>query len=269
MVDQLYGNLIPASREIDQIYTFEELNLPIEGIEFSSGGNSYHRPYMIFNMVSSVDGKATTYKGELTGLGSRSDRRLMTRLRSQVDAAIVGGGTLRVDPFIPSVPDDLIAERLTNFANPQPLGIVVSNSGNLPLDHRFWDAGKALRLVFLSESASDSAAYDLKDKAQVVRVPTTSKEGLDLAKMLNMLWQDFGVKRLLVEGGASLNYNLISQGWSDEVFLTLSPRLVGGACNSSIVAGEGFGMFPSLPNLKLRSLYHHDDEIFLRYQVLN
>jgi 2,5-diamino-6-(ribosylamino)-4(3H)-pyrimidinone 5'-phosphate reductase len=63
----------------DRIYNFEELAFPTEGVEFelNEGDRIAKRPYIGFNMVSSIDGKATTYEGKLTGLGSRPDRLLM------------------------------------------------------------------------------------------------------------------------------------------------------------------------------------------------
>ncbi|CAN1210334.1 5-amino-6-(5-phosphoribosylamino)uracil reductase [Tumidithrix helvetica PCC 7403] len=263
----------------DLIYTFEELGFPTEGIPFFQSGEPRTRPYIVFNMVSSVDGKATTHAGELTGLGSRPDRKLMQRLRAQMDGVLVGGGTLRVDPFIPTVSPELAEERSLHFPDrPQPLGIVVSNRGNLPTEHQFWAAGRDLRVVFLGESALESVERELSQKAIVVRLlRNASKYGanggavsgeVDLGEMLHRLFTQFGVQRLLVEGGPSLNYAFISQGWCDEIFLTLSPRLVGGVENSSVIAGAGYGMGTGdLPQLKLRSLYRHEDELFLRYQI--
>ncbi|MEE3718373.1 RibD family protein [Tumidithrix elongata RA019] len=262
----------------DLIYTFEELGFSIDGVPFFQLGEPRTRPYIVFNMVSSVDGKATTHAGELTGLGSRPDRKLMQRLRSQVDGVLVGGGTLRVDPFIPTIPQELAEERSLHFPDhPQPLGIVVSNRGNLPAEHQFWAAGRDLRVVFLGGSALESVERQLSQKAIVVQLlndTSYSANGeaasgeVDLGEMLHILFTRFGVRRLLVEGGPSLNYAFISQGWCDELFLTLSPRLVGGVENSSVIAGAGYGMGTGdLPKLKLRSLYHHEDELFLRYQI--
>jgi 2,5-diamino-6-(ribosylamino)-4(3H)-pyrimidinone 5'-phosphate reductase len=252
----------------DRAYTHEELAFPITGVTVQQSDRSYLRPYMAFNMVSSVDGKATTSKGELAGLGSTTDRNLMTRLRSQVDAVLVGGGTLRVDPFIPTIPPDLVEERLGFFSKPQPLGMVVSNSGDLPLDHRFWLAGRDLRVVFLGETASAEAEAALETKAQVYRVRHQSEGMIDLGQMLEIMFNQLGIKRLLVEGGPSLNYSLISQGLGDELFLSLSPRLVGGVENSTVITGAGYGMGSDrLPHLKLRSLYRHQDELYLRYQI--
>ena len=250
----------------DRIYNFEELAFPSEGVEFvvNDLGEKAHRPYIVFNMVSSIDGKATTYKGQLLGLGSSPDRNLMKRLRSQVDGVLAGSGTLRQDAFIPTLPSELLDERQKNFSQPQPLGIVISNSGDLPCDHRFWDAGKDLRIVLLGENTAVEAW--LEKKAQIFRCSSKNNH-IDLKKVLVMLYEHLGIKRLLVEGGATLNHALISQGLADEFFLTLAPHIVGGNSNTSIVGGLDYGFGGSeLLKLKLRSIYHHESELFLRYQ---
>ncbi|MCY7332612.1 MAG: RibD family protein [Pseudanabaena sp. CAN_BIN31] len=250
----------------DRIYNFEELAFPTEGVEFDLNdlGDVAKRPYIAFNMVSSVDGKATTHAGKLTGLGSRPDRLLMKRLRSQFDAILVGGTTLRQDDFIPTLPPELGEERQKNFLQPQPLGIVITNSGNLPSEDRFWEAGKDLRVVLTGENTAIAAWVN--DQAQVFRFPTQDNQ-IDLKQVLPMLFQQLGIKRLLVEGGSTLNYSLISQGLADELFLTLSPHIVGGVDNMTVVSGAGYGLGGGdLPKLKLRSLYQHESELFLRYQ---
>ena len=264
MFDRLYS-------AFENVYSYGELAFPTTGVTFIHRDRTWHRPYVVFNMVSSVDGKATTSPGGLEGLGSRFDRKLMQRLRAQVDAVVVGGGTLRVDPFIPTVPDDLAEERSQFFPDKlQPLGIVISNSGDLPLEHRFWLAGRDLRVVFLGASAPQSAELSLSERARVIRLPNDPYiPGIDLARMLDVMFNNFGIQRLLVEGGPSLNYALISAGWCDEIFLTLSPKLVGGLENATTIAGEGYGMgTENLLSLKLRSVYHHEDELYLRYLIL-
>jgi 2,5-diamino-6-(ribosylamino)-4(3H)-pyrimidinone 5'-phosphate reductase len=264
MFDRLYS-------AFENVYSYGELAFPTTGISYTHRDRAWQRPYIVFNMVSSIDGKATTTPKGLEGLGSRADRKLMQRLRAQVDAVVVGGGTLRVDPFIPTLSEDLVAERSQFFPdNPQPLGIVISNSGDLPLDHRFWLAGRDLRVVFLGADAPQSVELSLSEKARVFRLPNDPyTSGIDLARMLDVMFNNFGIQRLLVEGGPSLNYALISKSWCDEIFITLSPKLVGGVENFSAIAGEGHGMGKDhLLSLKLKSIYHHEDELYLRYQIL-
>ncbi len=249
--------LVPAL-----IYNFTELALPTTGKPW----RDRTRPYIIFNMVSSVDGKTTTNGSGLEGLGSPIDRKLMNQLRSQVDGVLVGGNTLRVDPFIPTVSAELMAERLKNFSNPQPLGIVVSRNGDLPLDHRFWQAAKELRLVLVGADISQAKLTELEARSQVRQFPPNPEtDQLNLGEMIALLYSEFGIKRLLIEAGASFNYALIDQKCADEFFITISPHLVGGKGNSTVLGGEGHG-FIQLRNLQLRSCYTTENHLFLRYQ---
>jgi 2,5-diamino-6-(ribosylamino)-4(3H)-pyrimidinone 5'-phosphate reductase len=246
---------------IGSIYNFAELDLPTTGRPW----RDRTRPYIIFNMVASVDGKTTTNGSGLEGLGSVSDRQLMNKLRSQVDGVLVGGNTLRVDPFIPTVSSELVSERLKNFATPQPLGIVVSRRGDLPLDHRFWQAGKELRLVLVGADISQAKLAELEARSQVRKFSPNAEGDLNLGEMMTLLYSEFGIKRLLIEAGASFNYALIDQNCADEFFITISPHLVGGKKNSTVLGGEGNG-FDQLRNLQLKSCYMAEDHLYLRYQ---
>ena len=62
------------------------------------------RPRVLANMVSSADGRAT-FDGKSGGLGNEADRELFHALREQVDAILVGTGTLRAERYGPFVRD--------------------------------------------------------------------------------------------------------------------------------------------------------------------
>jgi len=124
--------------------------------------------------------------------------------------------------------------------------------------------------VFLGREASNEAEAALRQRAQVWRLPLAAcGTKTDLAPMFELLYGSLGVTRLLVEGGPSLNFDLLANGWGDELFLTLSPRLVGGVDNATVLAGAGYGFGSEhLRHLELRSLYRHDSELFLRYRIV-
>lgn len=249
------------------IYSVPELNFPIEGLPLENGRR---RPYVYFNMVASVDGKAVSVRGNAEGLGSQMDRFLMHRLRAAADAVLVGAETFRRDPYVPQVKPEAARERQQYFPGaPQPLGIVISRDGNLPLDKKFFDREKAAnRLVLLGQSASSEKEAAFKPFARVLRVPDGADGRPDESWFLETLFREFGVRRLLCEGGPSLNYSLISQGLGDEFFWTLAPKLVGGAANSTILTGPGNG-FPldRMPGLSLLSIYEQASELFFRYKI--
>ncbi len=126
----------PPAREVSAVY--EDLELP------PTGHRDAVRPYVIINTVSSVDGR-TTMEGKAAGIGSATDRRTMRTLRSKVDAVMIGAGTLRAEKLSLGLdgPDGL----------PQPLAIIVTDSGEVPLDeHLIVEEGQEV-LILLSDAA--------------------------------------------------------------------------------------------------------------------
>ncbi|MDX1976201.1 MAG: RibD family protein [Pseudanabaenaceae cyanobacterium bins.68] len=245
--------------EIDpkSLYSFEELALPRNGVK----ERGWVRPYILFNMVASVDGKTTTNGAGLAGLGAKIDRIIMRKLRSQVDGVLVGGNTLRIDPFVPTVTGDLLLERSQHFNQAQPWGIVLSQSGDLPLDHPFWRGGP--RLVITRQGLAKDQLQLLSQGAEVRQVSSDPQTGqLELKQVLTLLHQEFGIDRLLSEAGARLNRQLLPYG--DELFLTISPHLIGGDTNATLLSGE---QLAPLQVLKLKSCYRLEDHLFLRYRL--
>jgi 2,5-diamino-6-(ribosylamino)-4(3H)-pyrimidinone 5'-phosphate reductase len=263
--------LFPGHGEyaLEQVYTVPELAFPAEGVPFLRGNQESRRPYIFYNMVSSVDGRATTAAGNAEGLGSDTDRQLMYRLRLAADCVLCGASTFRRDQFLPLVKPWLEEERARFFPDkPQPYGAVISRDGNLPLDKKFWQAGPDLRLVFLGSQATPEAEKRLAPYARIFRLEAGADGQPDPARMLAILYEALGVRRLLVEGGPALNYSLLSRGFGDELFWTLAPRLVVGTDNLSMVGGPGNG-FPldRLLNLRLVSIYRNGEELFMRYRL--
>lgn len=167
------------------------------------------RPHVVLNFVVTADGRAS-FRGRAE-IGTRTDRELMFHLRSLVDAVMSGAGTLRVDPFAPVVHD---RER-------QALAIVVSGSGVLPPENRFFRIPNP-RLVATTYRATEEAASALRHAG--VEVLRVGEEEVDLAALLGML-RERDVRSLLCEGGPLLAGALLAKGLVDEIFLTHATRV--------------------------------------------
>src|SRR5947209_19137272 len=106
------------------------------------------RPFVYVNMVASVDGKSTV-DGSERGLGSPDDQRMMRELRVHADAVMNGANTLRVSGSSPRVrAPELKALRKERGLAPQPLGVLVTRSGDVPLDVPFFTAHDFDAVVF-------------------------------------------------------------------------------------------------------------------------
>ncbi len=181
------------------------------------------RPHVALNMVVSADGRATL-RGT-ADIGSRTDRALLKHLRSLVDAVMVGAGTLRANDFTPRVTSRESLERRELAARPaQPIAIVVSHLGVVPLDRKFFGLGQE-RVVVVCEEATASARRALGEAGATV-VACGSGE-VDLAAFARWLRKDRDVRVLLCEGGPHLAGRLFAGRVLDEVFLTQSWRVTG------------------------------------------
>lgn len=222
------------------------------------------RPYVAINMVSSVDGR-TTIGGELrqTPIGSAADRQLMGWVRHAADLVIRGAQTVRANPVYPRVPAELVPIRRSKGLTDQPLAALISNSCNVPLDADIFTSGPRRPLVITSDRAPADRVASLRDVADVLVV---GDDGVDLQLALQRLRHEFGVERILLEGGPSLNYHFLRQRLVDELFWTVAPKMIGGSAELSWVEGED--LFDPLMQLKLVSAYTLQDELFLRYRVL-
>ncbi|MDQ3887612.1 MAG: dihydrofolate reductase family protein, partial [Actinomycetota bacterium] len=180
------------------------------------------RPYVVLNMVATVDGAATV-AGRTAPMSDQADRQLFHQLRAQVDAVLVGAGTVRVERYGRLVRDPRRREdRAARGLAPDPLAVVVSRSlaltPELPL---LADPHSRVLVVTASEGEVPGCA------AQVSYLRSSPGEELELTDVLARLRAEYGVRSVLCEGGPTLNASLLPGGLVDELFLCIAPRIAG------------------------------------------
>jgi riboflavin-specific deaminase-like protein len=213
------------------------------------------RPYLGVNMVSSLDGKATI-DWRTRGLSTELDRRLFHQLRTQADAVMVGAGTARVERYgRMAKSEELRDRRRAEGLEPDPLAVIVSARLDLPADLPLLnEPGQKVVIA----TGSDATLPDLAAQVEYLRV------GDDLPVLMARLREEFGVHSVLCEGGPTLNSHLLAADLLDELFLTLNPKLSGGAAALTIVAGRTL-VAPA--ELELVSLAEGDGDLFTRWRV--
>ncbi len=166
---------------------------------------------------------------------------------------MIGAGTLRAERLNLGLDDPAL---------PQPLAVVVGGRGELPLEEHLITNNQRV-LVVLPEGTEGG----VDDFAEVLYAPrsqeTPGGSGIDLPWVLRRLRADHDVGLLLIEGGPSLNRQLVSQNLVGEIFLTISPVLVASGSESILSQGLGF----SRRDLSLISVHTADDHLFLRYRI--
>jgi 2,5-diamino-6-(ribosylamino)-4(3H)-pyrimidinone 5'-phosphate reductase len=97
-------------------------------------------------------------------------------------------------------------------------------------------------------------------------VYTDHHDKVDLKNTLAIL-KKLGINRLMVEGGATLNFELLRLGLVDEVLAYMAPMIFGGASAPTMVAGSGLERSAAIP-LKLVHVEKWDDGgVLVKYQL--
>jgi riboflavin biosynthesis pyrimidine reductase len=234
------------------------------GLDALAGGGPPSRPYVVLNMVSTVDGHATL-AGRSGGLSSPADRDLFHSLRLAVDAVMAGAATVRVERYGRIIPDESRRRlRIERGLREEPLACIVSGrlalEGEVPLL-----ADPAAKVVILTSSAASLPA----SAAEVRYIRAECNGLLDLPAALAELRERFGVRTLLCEGGPHLGAQLLAADLLDELFLSLAPKLAGGdpaAGGEALRILAGTELSPPV-ELELLSALEHDSHLFLRYRV--
>jgi riboflavin-specific deaminase-like protein len=213
------------------------------------------RPYVVLNMVATLDGKAAV-EGSTRGMGGEADREIFHLLRTQADALLVGASTVRRERYGKAVKSDALRERReAEGLAPDPVTVIVSASGELPDD---------LPLLQVQGAPVVVATGAERDFAGVPADVTTLRVGDDLPVLLARLREEHGVRSVLCEGGPTLNTHLLAAGLVDELFLSVDPVLVGGENALTIVAGKP--LHRPVP-AELVSLLQADGELFFRWRL--
>jgi len=234
------------------------------------------RPTVIANFVTSLDGVVSYQTPDAMGGGEISgffepDRFVMGVLRALADVVMVGAGTLRATPKHRWVPDHVSRAFAPDFAElrsrlnlqPQPLTAILSASGEVDLGHPGLNDPQVPALIM----TTDRGAARLADHASHVEVFSFGSAAPTAYDIVELLARR-GASLVLTEGGPHLIGQLLSAGLLDELFLTISPQVVGRANDTprlALVEDAAFTV-ETAPWFDLADLRRNGDHLFSRYR---
>ena len=152
------------------------------------------RPYLVLNFATTLDGRAAI-SGKSGAIGSETDTEMLQRLRTRVDAVMIGAGTMRAERYgrMVSNPDLRAYRERTGLAH-DPLAVIISNRLELPWDAGLFTNGGGRIVIF---TASEQEPPETATPVTVVRHP----DGVDLDRALAWLLAERGIRSVLCEGG--------------------------------------------------------------------
>ena len=213
------------------------------------------RPYVVLNMISSLDGKAAV-EGSTRSMGGEADRLLFHHLRTQADAIMVGATTAMTERYGRAIKgDSLRAKREEEGLEGDALMVLVSGRLSVTADLPLLQEPEARVIVATASDAMVDGAV-----AQVEYLRT----GDDLSLLLALLRSDHRVRSVLCEGGPTLNGYLLAAGLVDELLLSTTAMIVGGQSIPTIVTGRELAA--PVP-AELVSLHEAEGDLFSRWRI--
>ena len=201
----------------------------------------------------SIDGMIATKTGE-SKFSSKQDLKRLHKLRSRVDAIVVGKNTILQD-------DPLLTVRHVQGKN--PIRIIVDSKCTLSSKSQIVQTcNKVHTILAVSQQASKSNIQRIQKFP--ISLIVTGKNSVNIKCLLKKLF-DKKIKTVLVEGGKTLNWEFIRLGFFDELIITVSPTLIGGENAISLVGGTGFKKISDSPNLRLKSARKLKNHLILHY----
>ena len=223
------------------------------------------RPYVILNVAMSADGKTDTVARRGAAISSPLDRQRVDRLRASCDAILVGGRTITGDdPQLTVKSAALRSERLATGLEENPVKVGVMTKASLPPGSRFLTSGPA-RVIIFTTTQTDSAQVE-RLYEQGVQVMIMGERKVDLKGALQCL-KEQGINRLLVEGGGTLNEELLKQNLVDEISVYIAPLIFGGADAPTFASAAGLERQEAIPLEQIRLEELADGGIVVYYAV--
>jgi 2,5-diamino-6-(ribosylamino)-4(3H)-pyrimidinone 5'-phosphate reductase len=131
---------------------------------------------------------------------------------------------------------------------------------------------KWVKTLYLVTSNNDHPAYKVKDNFSNIEIIQYDTE-VDLPDLMSQMKNKYGVKRITIQSGGTLNALWIRQGLIDNVSIVIAPCLIGGTSTQSLVGGESLHTEEDLKFIKALKLIKNEtldnSYIHLKYEVIN
>ncbi|MDC0193554.1 2,5-diamino-6-(ribosylamino)-4(3H)-pyrimidinone 5'-phosphate reductase [Candidatus Nitrosopelagicus sp.] len=213
------------------------------------------RPYVILSAAMTLDGKIGKNKTKIK-LSSKKDKTRVHRLRANVDGILIGKNTLDAD-------NPMLSVRYSKGKN--PVRILLDSRGTIKSSSKIIQSCNKIPTIIATTNLISKKNLCRLEKFPL-EVIKCGKTSVDTVKLLKLLYKK-DIKKILLEGGGTINWTFLKNGFVDEIIVTITPYILGGSNSISLVEGVGFkNLFPT-KKLKLEKIQKIGSELVVYYRI--
>ena len=211
---------------------------------------------IILSAAISIDGKIATSSGD-SKLSSKKDLIRLHKLRSEVDAILVGKNTVNND-------DPLLTVRYNKGKN--PVRIILDSGGTISNKSKILKTSNRVKtIIVVSKKITKKNLQKLKISSAEIMI--TGENQVNIKSLLKKL-EKRKIKTILLEGGGTVNWEFVKNNLVDEFFITITPYILGGKNSISLINGKGFDKIKKSPKLRLNGIKRLENDLVLHYSKL-
>ena len=189
-------------------------------------------PWVILKSALSLDGKIATTAGQSQWITGPEARERVHRMRDQVDAILVGAGTVLKD-------NPRLTTRLKKGGGRNPARVILDAKAEIPLKARVFHRAQKERVVYVTTPKTSAVRLNrLRKKGVKINVLSERNNHISLKQLVKKLGE-MGMTSLLIEGGSGLNAAALKAGIVDKIVYFLAPMIIGGEAAPGVVGGPG------------------------------
>lgn len=219
------------------------------------------KPHVLMISEITADGKLTLKRGASSKIlmkhMSHEAEILLHTTRAEYDAIMVGSSTITID-------NSFLTVRMVEGKN--PIRVIPSSNADIPLNANVLDTTNAKTIIAVSKKAPSDKVAAIQEKGAFVVV--CGDEKVELPLLMNILYEEFGVKSLIIEGGPTLNWHMLHHHLVDEIRLIHLPFIVGGDDTPSLVGGMHIDSEDQMIRLDLKNTKMAGTNLVTEYNVL-
>lgn len=239
------GLMEKEARRLNEAFlTFHELN----------------RPFMILKWAMTMDGRIAAMSGQSRWISNEHSREYVHQLRSDVDAVMVGIGTILQD-------NPMLNVRIDHYDKRQPKRIIVDGNLRIPVKAKVLTASAPEdSIIATSDFAPPHKVQRLRDEGHHVLLMRGRRGLIDLVQLISKL-SEFNIQSVLCEGGSTMNASLLGARMVDKIIAFMAPKIVGGDGDRSPITGWGLPSMEQSISLQEISVQSFNEDVCMEGYV--